>query len=317
MSTATDTTTDAAPPAGLITSVSRNGEPAQVVPSAPAAPAAPNSPTSASAAADAEAKKKSGGVLGLLGCCFNSNTPASTTTATTSGNTSTTTDGKDAPATPPAPASLITQVSKTDNASAPAPPPAPASPVSAEENTHLLPPLDPADKGKKCLVLDLDETLVHSSFKPVPNADFIIPVEIDRVVHRVYVQKRPHVDEFLEKLGPMFETVVFTASLSKYADPVMDLLDKKKVVKHRLFREHCTNHLGNYVKDLSRLGRPMGDIIILDNSPTSYMFHPENAVPIGSWFDDPNDVELQDLVPFFEALTKVDDVTAVLDSSSP
>jgi RNA polymerase II subunit A small phosphatase-like protein len=29
----------------------------------------------------------------------------------------------------------------------------------------LLPPIKPEFKGKKCLVLDLDETLVHSSFK--------------------------------------------------------------------------------------------------------------------------------------------------------
>ena len=40
-------------------------------------------------------------------------------------------------------------------------------------------PLQEGDKGKKTLVLDLDETLVHSSFKPVPNPDYIIPVEID------------------------------------------------------------------------------------------------------------------------------------------
>ncbi len=38
---------------------------------------------------------------------------------------------------------------------------------------------------KICLVIDLDETLVHSSFKPVPNADFIVPVEIDGQVHQV------------------------------------------------------------------------------------------------------------------------------------
>jgi RNA polymerase II subunit A small phosphatase-like protein len=29
----------------------------------------------------------------------------------------------------------------------------------------LLPPIKPEFRGKKCLVLDLDETLVHSSFK--------------------------------------------------------------------------------------------------------------------------------------------------------
>lgn len=38
---------------------------------------------------------------------------------------------------------------------------------------------------KICLVIDLDETLVHSSFKPVPNADFVVPVEIDGQTHQV------------------------------------------------------------------------------------------------------------------------------------
>eukprot|EP00976_Prorocentrum_cordatum_P098993 1191639-Prorocentrum_minimum.AAC.4 len=43
----------------------------------------------------------------------------------------------------------------------------------------VIPPMEARDKGKKTLVLDLDETLVHSSFKPVANADYVIPVEID------------------------------------------------------------------------------------------------------------------------------------------
>jgi hypothetical protein len=79
----------------------------------------------------------------------------------------------------------------------------------------MLPPLAPEDKGKKCLVLDLDETLVHSSFKPVANADFIIPVEIDDQVYQVYVLKRPRVDDFMKAVGEKFEVVIFTASLSK------------------------------------------------------------------------------------------------------
>ena len=86
------------------------------------------------------------------------------------------------------------------------------------------------------------------SFKPVANADFIIPVEIDDQVYQVYVLKRPRVDDFMKAVGEKFEVVIFTASLSKYADPVIDLLDKHRVCKHRLFREHCTSHKGNYVK---------------------------------------------------------------------
>ena len=112
------------------------------------------------------------------------------------------------------------------------------------------------------------------------------------------------------------------------------MLDTHRVVKHRLFREACIHHKGNYVKvgswvpslfisvskffgnqDLSMLGRDLKDIIIIDNSPASYIFHPTNAIPISTWFNDPNDTELLDLIPFLEDLKMVDDVMLVLDSS--
>lgn len=179
----------------------------------------------------------------------------------------------------------------------------------------LLPVIGSLDTGRKCLVLDLDETLVHSSFKMIQNADFIVPVEIDGTVHNVYVIKRPGVDEFMRQMGLIYEVVVFTASLSKYADPVLDMLDIHHAVRHRLFRESCYNHKGNYVKDLSQLGRDIADTIIIDNSPASYIFHPNNAVPISSWFNDPHDTELTDLVPFLADLAVVQDVRAVLDGA--
>ncbi|KAK3513945.1 hypothetical protein QTP70_032815 [Hemibagrus guttatus] len=179
---------------------------------------------------------------------------------------------------------------------------------------YLLPEVNINDYGKKCVVIDLDETLVHSSFKPISNADFIVPVEIDGTVHQVYVLKRPHVDEFLQKMGELFECVLFTASLAKYADPVADLLDQWGVFRARLFRESCVFHRGNYVKDLSRLGRELHNVIIVDNSPASYIFHPENAVPVQSWFDDMTDTELLDLLPFFEGLSKEEDVYGVLQN---
>ncbi|XP_075444062.1 CTD small phosphatase-like protein isoform X2 [Ascaphus truei] len=184
--------------------------------------------------------------------------------------------------------------------------------IQKHHTKYLLPELKLSDYGKKCVVIDLDETLVHSSFKPINNADFIVPVEIDGTIHQVYVLKRPHVDEFLQKMGELFECVLFTASLAKYADPVADLLDRWGVFKERLFRESCVFHRGNYVKDLSRLGRELSKVIIVDNSPASYIFHPENAVPVQSWFDDMTDTELLDLIPFFEGLCKEENVYNML-----
>ncbi|KAF9071150.1 HAD-like domain-containing protein [Rhodocollybia butyracea] len=191
----------------------------------------------------------------------------------------------------------------------------PIGPASDGIPTPLLPPIAPEHAGRKCLVLDLDETLVHSSFRPIPHPDFIVPVEIESHWHHFHVLKRPGVDLFLKEMGEIYEVVVFTASLSKYADPVLDQLDISKVVAHRLFRESCFSHKGNYVKDLSQLGRPIADTIILDNSPASYIFHPTNAVPVSSWFNDPHDAELPDLIPFLADMTGVEDVRAILDTA--
>jgi RNA polymerase II subunit A small phosphatase-like protein len=119
----------------------------------------------------------------------------------------------------------------------------------------------------------------------------------------------------MRQMGELYEIVVFTASLAKYADPVLDKLDIHGVVTHRLFRESCLNHMGNYVKDLSQLGRDLKDVIIIDNSPASYVFHPAHAVPISSWFNDVHDTELLDLIPFLQDLADVEDVSAVLQLS--
>ena len=77
------------------------------------------------------------------------------------------------------------------------------------------------------LVLDLDETLVHSSFKPVPNADFVVPIEIDGQHHHVYVLKRPHVDRFLKAMAPLFEVRILSLLLLQmlvhaHATPLAD-----------------------------------------------------------------------------------------------
>lgn len=178
----------------------------------------------------------------------------------------------------------------------------------------LLPPIAPKHAGKKCLVLDLDETLVHSNFRPVPDPDFIVPVEIEHRWHNMYVQKRPGVDEFLRQMGEKYEVVVYTASLGSYAHPVLDHLDIYNAVSHRLFRESCFRYRENYVKDLSQLGRPMADTIIIDNSPASYIFHPTNAVPISSWFNDPHDTELIDICPLLADLSSTEDVRCALNT---
>ncbi|KEG12230.1 putative nuclear lim interactor-interacting factor-like protein [Trypanosoma grayi] len=165
------------------------------------------------------------------------------------------------------------------------------------------------------LVLDVDETLVHSSVvnKDGP-FDTCLNVEANNRNVNIYVKYRPFLHEFLNVVSRMFEVVIFTASHSAYCTALMDQLDPEgKLGFLRLFREHCTKCDGSFVKDLWLLGRPLNRIILLDNSPTAYLFQPRNGLPIVSWFGDPNDCALLDLIPLLGRLSCADNVYGLLD----
>lgn len=177
----------------------------------------------------------------------------------------------------------------------------------------FLPPQSPFHSGRNTLVLDLDETLIHSALQPQEHTNFIMTLECEGVVNEVYVAVRPDVRRFLEVVGELFEVVLFTASTSTYANPILDLLDQNHRISHRLFRPCCIFQPQGFLKDLSRLGRDLQHVLIIDvkvtqNSPQSYALQPENALPISSWFNDQTDRELLGLIPVLEELAKEKDV---------
>ncbi|WOK96627.1 hypothetical protein Cni_G05334 [Canna indica] len=163
------------------------------------------------------------------------------------------------------------------------------------------------------LVLDLDETLVHSTLEPCEGANFTFPVNFNLKEHTIYVRCRPFLKDFLEKVAGLFETIIFTASQSIYAEQLLNILDPgRKLLRHRVYRDSCVFIEGNYLKDLSILGRDLSHVVIVDNSPQAFGFQLDNGIPIVSWFDNPDDRELLTLLPFLESLVGANDVRPLI-----
>lgn len=114
-----------------------------------------------------------------------------------------------------------------------------------------IPAIAPELMPRKLLVMDLDETLVHSSTHSVLYSNQrVFPAyctELPSSRHSVpvlyYIYRRPHVATFLKTISQWFDLAVYTASKRRYADPVIDDLVKLSGVEipyeMRFYREDC------------------------------------------------------------------------------
>ncbi len=137
------------------------------------------------------------------------------------------------------------------------------------------------------LVIELDDTII-SLQKDSNGLTVIIP--------------RPGLKQFLREMNKIYEIIIFTSSTSFYADPILNSVDKKQhFFKNRLYRKHTVFINNVYVKDLSKLGRDLSKIIIIDNRPENFQLQKENGIYIKSFFgNDKNDKILDNLMPILK-----------------
>ena len=168
--------------------------------------------------------------------------------------------------------------------------------------------------GVSPAVSSFAQTLVHTTDVAIPVFDCMVDIQSRRLSRTFYILKRPFLDTFLLTLSPYYRLVIFTASIRKYADAVIDLIDPR--VPHRgsasSARSCVRDDRGQLVKDLSAVGKGRRRMVIVDNSPCAYSRNEDNAIPISTWFDEQGDTQLRELIPLLMALRNLEDVRSVL-----
>ena len=154
-------------------------------------------------------------------------------------------------------------------------------------------------KRKYTLVLDLDETLIHlRQKKEVVNIKNDINIKInntsdnfysvyDRDKNKYLLQFRVGLFSFLTILKPFYEIISFTSATREYADVIINEIEKNRpFFDHKLYREHTVIYKDSFVKDISRIGRDMKKIIIIDNNEGNFILNKENGIKIAPFYGD-------------------------------
>jgi len=136
------------------------------------------------------------------------------------------------------------------------------------------------------LILDLNDTIVN--FQQTNNSQGILRL-------------RPFLIEFLEQINLYYELILFTTSTEYFSKPIINAIEEyKKYFDFIFYREYAIIVGNDFVKDLTRVGRPLDSTIIVDNMPQNFRLQKENGIHIKPFYaQDPDDntlIELMDIL---------------------
>jgi TFIIF-interacting CTD phosphatase-like protein len=174
-------------------------------------------------------------------------------------------------------------------------------------SNSFVPP--PRITGKRTLILDLDDTLIHrSTFPPHSKVEYF-----KLGTPEFYVFKRPGLVPFLELATRVFETFIFTYGDRSYAEPILNEICPFIDDDHRLYRDRCSLEGESVHKDIGIFDRAETDLILVDDSRRTMKFHRKNTILIRKWQGTPLDRALIDWLPgILECCLLAKDVRTVI-----
>ena len=174
---------------------------------------------------------------------------------------------------------------------------------------------------RKLVLLDLDETLIHSDFQEdfLNNENY----HYDKVIKftslddneevSVGIFIRNGVKKFLEEISKVFDIAIFTASMKEYADAIINYLDpNNEYIKFRLYRDSCIKVKNISIKDLRILGIDLKNVVLIDNNMYSFTNQLSNGILINSFYYDKSDCDLYSVMSYLLTyIAPADDVRKI------
>lgn len=169
---------------------------------------------------------------------------------------------------------------------------------------------------KPLLILDLDETLIHSEYNSEPDwYDFSFTKESNGQLETFFTQKRPFLKEFLRAAAVNFDLAIWTAASYSYASNIIHEIGlKEEDLVFFYHKEMCTlrydyeaqNYYG--IKKLEKIKtiRPLERVLIVDDIIETAQFNYGNLIKIKPFEGDPSDVELLKLISYLEKIKDID-----------
>jgi RNA polymerase II subunit A small phosphatase-like protein len=170
-------------------------------------------------------------------------------------------------------------------------------------------------RGKKLIILDLDETLVFGFPLPLGRPpDF-------RTSEGSFVYRRPGLERFIEYCLGSFHVAVWTSAAETYAgDVVRKIFPDPKALAFFWARDRCTEKFDQrldaffWIKDLGKvkkLGFALERILIIDDSAEASQQNLENLILVGEYKGQLEDDELPRLERYLESIKNSPDFRAI------
>ena len=164
----------------------------------------------------------------------------------------------------------------------------------------------------RLLILDIDETLIHSSKKQLDRlADFELSFGLDVDFEKYFVYKRPGLNEFIIGCNKFFRLAIWTSSSSDYANEIIKNIIPDNLQLEFIFtRERCLFkrnpdldivEIFKPLKKVKRKGFSLDKVLIVDDIAQTFNYNYGNGILVKKYLGE-DDIELFLLSKYLEVI---------------